>query len=326
MPKILDGNSIAKQIRHEMKVMLQARRAPFRLQPGNGRPLAPSTPPTLAVVLCSDDPASAVYVRKKAEACAEVGINSFIVRPFENGIKNWSDPREHLLRTIDWLNSDSNVHGILVQLRLPKELLMTVSEVFDRIDPLKDVDVLNPVNTGLLLQGRPRFVPCTPHGVQELLTRSGVEIEGKKVAIINRSDIVGKPLQALLIQDKEEANATVTLCHDRTPPQRLQDVCQSADIIVVAVGKPDFVTPNMVNKNTVVVDVGINRVDGKIVGDVRRDVYDIVAAYSPVPGGVGPMTVTMLLHNTMQAQLLQFKPPALPEPLDTNRVYGPCLR
>lgn len=324
MPKILNGNHISAEIRHEMKVMLQARRAPFQIRPTV--PKLPTAPPTLAVVLCSDDPASAVYVKKKSEACAEVGINSFIVRPFENGIKNWSDPKEHLLRVIDWLNSDSNVHGILVQLPLPAELLMTVSDVFDRIDPLKDVDVLNPVNTGLLLQGRPRFVPCTPHGVQELLTRSGVEIEGKKVAIINRSDIVGKPLQALLIQDKEEANATVTLCHDRTPPQRLQDVCQSADIIVVAVGKPNFITPNMVNKNSVVVDVGINRVDGKIVGDVRRDVYDIVAAYSPVPGGVGPMTVTMLLHNTMQAQLLQYKPPAPPEPLDTNRVYGPCLR
>lgn len=288
--QILNGNNIAAQIRREMKIALSSRQL---------------TPPTLAVLLCSEDPASKIYVRKKAEACAEVGINSFLVCPFENGIQNWSDPKERLLKTIGRLNSDTNVHGILVQLPLPKELNLSYHDVFDHIDPLKDVDVLNPINTGLLLQGRPRFIPCTPHGIQELLTRSGVEIEGKKVAIINRSDIVGKPLQALLIQDRKEANATVTICHDRTPPQRLQDVCQSADIIVVAVGKKNFLTANMVNKNSVVVDVGINRIDGKLVGDVHPDVYGIVAAYSPVPGGVGPMTVTMLLHNTMEAQMLQ---------------------
>lgn len=317
--QILNGNNVATQIRHEMKTILLSRRLDsFTVRPLT--PKFPSVPPTLAVILCSDDPASKVYVKKKTEACAEVGINSFLIRPFENGIKNWADPKEHLLKTIDWLNSDSNVHGILIQLPLPKELNLTYHEVFDRIDPLKDVDVLNPTNTGLLLQGRPRFIPCTPHGIQELLTRSGIEIEGKKVAIINRSDIVGKPLQALLIQDKKEANATVTLCHDRTSPQRLQDVCQSADIIVVAVGKENFLTPNMVNKNSIVVDVGINRVNGKLVGDARSDTYDLVAAYSPVPGGVGPMTVTMLLHNTMQAQMLQFKPKHV-EPFNSNTIY-----
>ncbi len=316
VPKILNGNYISAEIRNEMKVMLAARRSPLMPYHYN-KPRLPSIPPTLAVVLCSDDPASRVYVKKKVEACVEVGINSFVLQPFENGIKNWSDPREHLIKTIDCLNSDINVHGILIQLPLPKELNVSNYEIFDRIDPLKDVDVFNPVNTGLLLQGRPRFIPCTPHGIQELLTRSGVKIDGKKVAIINRSDVVGKPLKALLIQDKEEANATVTICHDRTPPQLLQDVCQSADIIVVAVGKPNFITPNMVNKTTVLVDVGINRVDGKIVGDVRSDVYDIVAAYSPVPGGVGPMTVTMLLHNTMEAQKLQYHISQSP-----NTVHG----
>lgn len=325
MPKILDGNKIAAEIRNEMRVMLSARKISPVLYSHN-QPKPPSLPPTLAVVLCSDDPASAAYVSKKIQACNDVGINSFVVRPFENGLKNWSDPKEHLLRIIDWLNSDSNVHGILVQLPLPKELNVSNYEVFDRIDPLKDVDVFNPVNTGLLLQGRPRFIPCTPHGVQELLIRSGVEIEGKKVAIINRSDVVGKPLNALLIQDKEEANATVTICHDRTPPDRLREVCQAADIIVVAVGKPGFLTPELVTNKSVVVDVGINRVYGKIVGDVDPRVYDLVDAYSPVPGGVGPMTVAMLLHNTIQAQFLQFR--ARPtQPLDTvNTVYGDARR
>lgn len=311
MAKILDGNKIAAEMRQEMKFALMERTIQASgPQPRYKEPM-PATPPCLGVILCSDDPASQLYVKKKVEACRDVGINSFVINPYEGGIDKWEDPRERLLSTIGWMNFDSNVHGILVQLPLPKGCGVTNHQVFDKITPLKDVDVLNPVNTGLLLQGRPRFVPCTPHAVQELLTRSGVQIAGKKVAIINRSDIVGKPLKALLVQDEAEANATVTICHDRTPPQLLQDVCQSADIVVVAVGKPDFITPNMVNKRTVVVDVGINRVTvggkAKVVGDVRPDVYDVVAAYSPVPGGVGPMTVTMLIHNTIRAQELQFK-------------------
>jgi methylenetetrahydrofolate dehydrogenase (NADP+)/methenyltetrahydrofolate cyclohydrolase len=288
MVQILDGNSIAATIRSEIKEKIVDRSGT-------------RTPPCLAVLLCSEDPASEIYVRKKQEACAEVGINSFLIKPFSGGIENWLSPMGHLLSTIKWLNEDASVDGILVQLPLPKQLSPQL--VFDTINPLKDVDVFSPENVGLLLQGRPRFVPCTPQGIQELLIRSGVEIAGKQVAIINRSDIVGKPLSALLIQDQIEANATVVTCHDRTPPERLKQVCLSSDIIVVAVGKPGFLTADLVPEGAVVVDVGINRIGKKIVGDVDfASVSPKCSWISPVPGGVGPMTVTMLLRNTLLAQ------------------------
>lgn len=289
MVQILDGNAIAATIRSEIKSEISERSR---------------TAPCLAVVLCSNDPASEVYVRKKQEACAEVGINSFLIKPFQGGIENWFDPMGHLISTIRWLNEDHSVHGILVQLPLPKPL--ETPRVFDAINPLKDVDVFSPTNVGLLLQGRPRFVPCTPQGIQELLTRSGVRIAGKQVAIINRSDIVGKPLSALLVQDHGEANATVVTCHDQTPPERLKQVCLSSDIIVVAVGKAGFLTADMVPDGAVVVDVGINRIGKKIVGDADFEAVSQKASWiSPVPGGVGPMTVTMLLRNTLMAQRFQ---------------------
>lgn len=290
MAQILDGNSIAKTIRSEIKSEIERFNA---------------SPPCLAVVLCSNDPASEIYVRKKQEACAEVGINSFLIKPFQGGIENWFDPMGHLISTIEWLNQDHSVNGILVQLPLPVQL--ENSRVFDAINPLKDVDVFSPTNVGLLLQGRPRFVPCTPHGVQELLMRSGLQIAGRQVAIINRSDIVGKPLSALLVQDHGgKANATVVTCHDQTPPDRLKQVCLASDIIVVAVGKPGFLTADMVPDGAIVVDVGINRVGGKIVGDADFEPVSQKASWiSPVPGGVGPMTVTMLLKNTLLAQKLQ---------------------
>lgn len=284
--RILDGTRIAAQIRAEIKGEVIC---------------GPS--PHLAVVLCSDDPASQVYVRKKQEACAEVGIGSFLIRPFEGGIENWPTPMAHLLSTIKYLNEDPAINGILVQLPLPAPL--DHHTVFDAINPLKDVDVFSPTNVGLLLQGRPRFVPCTPRAIQQLLARSGVRITGRQVAIINRSDIVGKPLSALLIQDQVEANATVVTCHDRTPPERLKQICLSSDIIVVAVGKAGFLTPDMVPEGAVVVDVGINRVGKQIVGDVDSGVAEKASWISPVPGGVGPLTVTMLLKNTLKAQQLQ---------------------
>jgi methylenetetrahydrofolate dehydrogenase (NADP+)/methenyltetrahydrofolate cyclohydrolase len=222
-------------------------------------------------------------------------------------LEKWDCPEQHLLSTIHYLNDDPAIHGILVQLPLPPCINQHL--VFDAINPLKDVDVFSPVNVGLLLQGRPRLIPCTPQGIQELLLRSRIAIAGKKVAIINRSDIVGKPLHALLIQDDgKRANATVTLCHDGTPPEILKEVCLAADIIVVAVGIPNFLTEDMVHRNSVVVDVGINRVEGskKIVGDVEPQVWNKALACSGVPGGVGPMTVTMLLRNTLKAQELLF--------------------
>lgn len=288
MAKLLDGQKISDQIRNEIKDELLCR-----------------VPPCLAVVLCTDDPASEIYVQRKQKACEEVGITTFLIRPFQGGMDKWEFPEQHLLSTIDYLNNDPAVHGILVQLPLPRGI--NQHWVFDRINPLKDVDVFSPTNVGLLLQGRPRLIPCTPQGVQELLVRSGIYLAGKKVAIINRSDIVGKPLNALLIQDDgQRANATVTLCHDRTPPDRLKEVCLAADIIVVAVGIPNFLTDDMVHDKSVVVDVGINRQEGskKIVGDVHPAVYDKVFAYSPVPGGVGLTTVACLLRNTLVCQKL----------------------
>jgi methylenetetrahydrofolate dehydrogenase (NADP+)/methenyltetrahydrofolate cyclohydrolase len=302
MPQILDGKKVAAEIISEIQSDIETRirigSQPF------GHVFMPSKPPCLAVVLCSDDPASQVYVRKKQEACVECGITSYLIKPFEGGIEKWGQPKEHLMATVDYLNNDPSVHGILVQLPLPEQL--DAREVFDRINPLKDVDVFSPTNVGLLLQGRPRFVPCTPQGIQELLTRSGIQIAGQKVAIINRSDIVGKPLSALLVQDHGHANATVFMCHDQTPPDRLKEVCLASDIIVVAVGIPGFLTPDMVPEGVVVVDVGINRCPDtkKLVGDVNPAVYPKTRAYSPVPGGVGPLTVASLMKNVLQAQKL----------------------
>jgi len=289
MAKLLDGNKIAQDIRNEIKHELLNTRIPI----------------CLAVVLCTDDPASEIYVNRKRKACEEVGITTFLIQPFQGGLDNWDHKVDHLLSTIEYLNNDPAIHGILVQLPLPQGI--NQHWIFDHINPLKDVDVFNPANVGLLLQGRPRFIPCTPQGIQELLIRSGISIAGKKVAIINRSDIVGKPLNALLIQDDGKANATVILCHDRTSPENLKEVCLSSDIIVVAVGIPNFITEDMVHEKSVIVDVGINRIEGsnKIVGDVHPAVYDKIYAYSPVPGGVGPCTVACLLKNVLKAQKLQ---------------------
>jgi methylenetetrahydrofolate dehydrogenase (NADP+)/methenyltetrahydrofolate cyclohydrolase len=305
---VLDGKKISDDIRAEIKAQIQERAKPLRSKYVGGPGMKP---PCLAVILTSDDPASELYVKKKQEACSEVGITSYLLKPFEGGLEKWGDPMGHLLSTIEYLNHDDSVDGILVQLPLPKVKetgpfapVLDQRLVFDKIDPLKDVDVFTPENVGLLVQGRPRYIPCTPAGIQQLLTRSGIAISGKKVAIINRSDVVGKPLHALLSQNNKEANATVTLCHDHTPPDLLKEICLTSDIIVVAVGKPKFLTADMVPYGAVVVDVGINRTEGskKVVGDVDYlPVADKAAAITPVPGGVGPMTVTMLLSNTVKA-------------------------
>jgi methylenetetrahydrofolate dehydrogenase (NADP+)/methenyltetrahydrofolate cyclohydrolase len=288
MAKILDGSLIANEIKQEIKTQIEQ-----NLKTGKT-----SCPPSLAVVICSEDPASKIYVQKKMKACEEVGIQSTL-------FNHHGETMEELLETIDYLNRLESINGILVQLPLP--VGMNQNYVFDFIDPLKDVDVFSPENVGLLVQGRPRFIPCTPAGIQELLTRSGIQISGKKICIINRSNVVGRPLHSLLIQDNDQANATCTLCHDRTPPETLKEICLSSDIIVVAVGKPNFLTSDMVTEQSIVVDVGINRIEGskKIVGDVCHNVYDKVFAYSAVPGGVGLLTIAMLLKNTLKAQLVQ---------------------
>ena len=303
--KILDGLALSKKIRNEIKERLESRTEKYLINCNQKIHLRTMPPPCLAVLLCSEDPASAIYVKKKQEACLEAGIISTIIKPFQNGIENYDDPMGELFSLIDWINEDCSIHGIIVQLPLPKSI--NQYEIFDCINPLKDVDVFSPENVGLLQQGRPRFVPCTPAAIQEILIRNGISFDGKKVAIINRSDVVGKPLHSLLIQNNDQANATITMCHDRTTPERLKQVCLASDIIVVAVGKPNFLTADMVSDGAIVIDVGINHLKSskKIVGDVDFESVSKKASWiTPVPGGIGPMTVTMLLKNTVLAQEL----------------------
>lgn len=251
--------------------------------------------PSLAVVLVSDDPASAIYVKRKAEACKGVGIHS-ILYDVERSI--WQSALEKIIAS---LNDNYEVDGILIQLPLPPHI--DRGRVFSLLDPEKDVDVLTPYNVGLLVQGRPKMLPCTPHGISLMLTETGLSVEGKNVVVINRSDIVGKPLSSMLIQDNPEyGNATVTVCHVKTPFEQLKRHCLNADMIVVAVGITGFLTPDMVREGQVIIDVGINRPQPRvIVGDVADGVAEKVGWITPVPGGVGPMTVTGLLLNTVQA-------------------------
>lgn len=253
--------------------------------------------PCLGVIMVGDDPASAVYVRKKQEACERVGINSILTVVNENDC--WK-AKERVEWAIYEFNGNANVHGILLQLPVPG---IRAQPLFEIINPKKDVDVLHPENVGLLVQHQPRFKPCTPHGVQVLLNRSGIEIPGKHVVVINRSNVVGKPLSSMLVQDCDEyANATVTVCHDRTPPDRLKELTLQADIVCVAVGKPGFLTADMVKPGAVVVDIGITRVGKRVVGDVDFErVKEVAGWITKVPGGIGPMTVAMLMFNTVQA-------------------------
>ena len=256
--------------------------------------------PGLAVVLVGANPASQVYVRMKRKACEEIGIRSVEIDLAAD------TPEEKLLSTIDELNSDVTVHGILVQLPLPDHI--STSGVLDRMDPAKDVDGFHPVNVGRVASGDPSgFRPATPYGVQQLLIRSGIETKGAHAVIVGRSTIVGRPMASLLLQTGPGGNATVTVCHSRT--KNLSSVTQLADILIVAIGRPKFVTADMVAPGAVVIDVGVNRVDDpardkgyKLTGDVDFEpVREVASAITPVPGGVGPMTITMLLHNTVQA-------------------------
>ncbi|MCA9266864.1 MAG: bifunctional 5,10-methylene-tetrahydrofolate dehydrogenase/5,10-methylene-tetrahydrofolate cyclohydrolase, partial [Planctomycetales bacterium] len=252
-------------------------------------------------VLVGEDPASQVYVRNKQRACEQAGMRGLHIE------MNAATTQAELLGQIATLNADAAVHGILVQLPLPKQI--EEQAILDAIDPRKDVDCFHPHNVGLLAQGRPRFLPCTPHGCQQLLHRSGVEISGKHVVIVGRSEIVGKPLAMLLMQRDSQlgpsaANATVTVCHSRTP--NLSEITRQADILVAAIGRAKFITADMVKPGAAVVDVGINRTDDGLVGDVDFEAVQNVAGHlSPVPGGVGPLTITMLLRNTVAAAKLQ---------------------
>lgn len=283
----LDGKAISKQIQAETKIKV----ADFVSQSGHA--------PVLAAILVGDDPASQVYVRNKERACKRVGIESRLIR------MSAESSTQDLLAKVNELNQDSRVSGILVQLPLPDQC--DARAILDAINPDKDVDAFHPHNVGLISQGRPRFLPCTPHGIVQMLKRYEIETTGKHVCVIGRSDIVGKPMAMMLGQrdsglGPEMANATVTLCHSRTP--NLAEVTKQADILIAAIGRANFVTPEMIKPGATVVDVGINRTDDGLVGDVDFDAAIEVAGFvTPVPGGVGPLTVTMLLENTLTAAI-----------------------
>jgi methylenetetrahydrofolate dehydrogenase (NADP+)/methenyltetrahydrofolate cyclohydrolase len=281
---VLDGKSIAAEIRERLAEDVRE----FIKTTGIA--------PKLATILVGDDPASAVYVKNKNQSCVKAGMLSL------HEHLAVSTSQQELLDLIGRLNADPSVHGILVQLPLPRQIDETT--ILDAISPLKDVDCFHPENVGRLSQGRPRFLPCTPHGVQVLLLRTGISIDGAHAVVIGRSEIVGKPLAMMLAQKGVGANATVTLCHSRT--KNLAEICRCADILIAAIGKPEFVTADMVKPGAVVIDVGINRVDGILVGDVKyREVGEKASFITPVPGGVGPMTIAMLLRNTLAAAKLQ---------------------
>jgi methylenetetrahydrofolate dehydrogenase (NADP+) / methenyltetrahydrofolate cyclohydrolase len=250
-----------------------------------------SRPVGLATVLVGDDPASAVYVRSKQKACREVGIE-----PFDHNLSA-DTSQEDLLALVEQLNADDAVTGILVQLPLPEQI--DEDRIIRSIKPIKDVDGFHPFSAGHLLQGSPTFVAATPAGIMEILREYGVELQGARAVVIGRSNIVGKPMALLLLAE----HATVTICHSRT--RDLPDVVREADVIVAAVGRPETVTADMVREGATVVDVGINRTDDGIVGDVSADVRDVAGLLTPVPGGVGPMTIASLLRNTVRAARYQ---------------------
>ena len=256
--------------------------------------------PGLAAVLVGDDPASATYVRMKGKACDEAGLYHETIRLAKETTEG------ELLALVERLNADHKIHGILVQLPLPKQI--NTQRVLHRVSPEKDVDGFHPENVGKVSIGDPTgFRPATPYGVQQLLVRSGVETTGTHVVIVGRSTIVGRPMAALLLQDGPGGNATVTVCHSRT--RDIKSVTRQADILIVAIGKAEFVTGEMIKPGAVVVDVGVNRMDDpslkkgyRLVGDVQfEEAKKVAGAITPVPGGVGPMTITMLLYNTVQA-------------------------
>ena len=273
---LIDGKKVSGEIRNRLADEIQELKKKTGKTPG------------LATVLVGDDPASAVYVRNKNKICGELGFQSFEQK------LSADTSEEKLLQLVGELNSNKDVHGILVQLPLPDQI--DSEKILQAIDPKKDVDGFHPVNVGKLVVGNALLTPCTPTGIIALLDRYDIEISGKHAVIIGRSNIVGKPVSMLLLH----RNATITICHSRT--QNLEEVTRSADILVAAVGRANFVTDEMVSEGTVVIDVGINRVDGKLTGDVDFQPVSKKASHiTPVPGGVGPMTIALLMENTLKA-------------------------
>jgi methylenetetrahydrofolate dehydrogenase (NADP+)/methenyltetrahydrofolate cyclohydrolase len=283
--RVLSGDQVAQELRAEIKSEVTRLETEHRLVPG------------LAVVLVGDNPASISYVTGKQKACREVGIRSFEHR-FGADL-----PEADLLALVGKLNDDPQVHGILVQLPLPRQI--DEGKVLNAIDPAKDVDGFHPINLGRMVIGEECFLPCTPHGVQQLLLRSGIQVEGRHVVVVGRSNIVGKPVANILLQKQAGANATVTVCHTGT--RDMAHFTRQAEILIVAAGRPNTITADMVAEGAVVVDVGVNRIPDatkksgfRLVGDVDYEgVSRKASAISPVPGGVGPMTITMLLYNTL---------------------------
>ena len=283
--RILHGKEFAAKIKDSARLEVEELKKNFGVTPG------------LAVIIVGENPASQVYVRNKHKTCEELEIISKVIALPEDSTK------ENLLETIDKLNSDKNIHGILVQLPLPAAIKAHSDEILNRIDPLKDVDGFHPENVGNLVIGNPKLVPCTPAGCIEMLDLAGIEIDGKNAVIIGRSNIVGKPLFHLLLA----RHATVTICHTHT--KNLPEIARQADILVAASGKPALITADMVKSGATVIDVGINRIaPKKLVGDVDFDaVKDIAGAITPVPGGVGLLTVAMLMKNVVKAAKLQLE-------------------
>jgi len=275
MGEIISGKELSKQIREEVRLQVIDLKAKYEAVPH------------LAVILVGDDPASQSYVRGKERACKRAGMDSTVI------LKEESTSEEELLSIIQALNSDSNVHGILVQLPLPKHI--NEDKVIDAIEISKDVDGFHPLNIAYMHLGRSCILPATPKGIITMIHSTGIELKGKDAIVIGRSNIVGKPTAMLLLKE----HATVTIAHSRT--QNLKEKCLKADIIVAAVGRPNTVTSDMVKEGAVVIDVGVNRVDDKLVGDCDFDnIKDIASFITPVPGGVGPMTITSLLQNTVE--------------------------
>jgi methylenetetrahydrofolate dehydrogenase (NADP+) / methenyltetrahydrofolate cyclohydrolase len=285
MTRLLDGKAMAQTVMADLKPQIAA------VQQAIGRA------PGLAAVLVGENEASQKYVRNKLRACAEVGMQSWLYE------LPATTTQEKLLALVQQLNTAPEVDGILVQLPLPRQI--AEAEVIKAIDPTKDVDCFSPENLGLLIAGKPRFLPCTPHGVWQILQRGNISLDGRHVVILGRSNIVGKPLALLLMQKHPQANATVTVCHSRST--QMKELAHQADILVAAMGQAELVTGEMVRPGAVVIDVGINRnAAGKLVGDVhRQSVEGKAAALTPVPGGVGPMTIAMLLVNTLRAVQLR---------------------
>ncbi len=277
MAEIIDGKKVAEHLRKEVAEEAASLKKETGIVPG------------LAAVLVGNNPSSQIYVRNKRKACEEVGIYSEEYRLPEETAEN------DLLSLIEKLNQDKKIHGILVQLPLPKEI--NEANILKTVSPSKDIDGFHPENVGLLVEGNPRFIPCTPYGVIKLLDYYGIEIQGKEAVVVGRSNIVGKPVSLLLLH----RHATVTICHSRT--KRLEEVTNRADILVAAIGRAKLIKENMVKAGAVVIDVGINRLpDGKLVGDVDfENVREKVSFITPVPGGVGPMTIAMLLWNTLSS-------------------------